>query len=72
MVIYGGRVTQEIFQYIMMMVLVHHLHSGWKLDLWDLLVLKVLQVLRDLKVLQDQLVHRVQQDLQVLKVMMQT
>ena len=54
-----------------------HLLSGLKLDLWDLLVHKVLQVQEDrqvLKVLQDRLVLKelqVLKELLVLKVMMQ-
>tara|TARA_B100000401_G_scaffold392915_1_gene300467 strand:- start:81 stop:269 length:189 start_codon:yes stop_codon:yes gene_type:complete len=61
----------------MMMDQDHHLLSGWKLDLWDLQVHKVLQDQVDplvLRVLQDQQDHRVLQvhkDLQVLKEMMQ-
>ena len=54
----------------MMMDQDHHLLSGLKLDLWDLLVPKVLQVQVDqqvLKVLQDQQVHK---DLLVLKVLL--
>jgi hypothetical protein len=47
----------------MMMDLVHHLHNGLKLDLWDLQVHKVLLVQVD------QLVLKVLQDLQVLKVL---